>query len=59
MNLPGYNPDRRASRAELEAVLDAIRHSRRPIIYAGGGVIASGRQPQLRASSIGPASRWP
>src|SRR5438876_2800063 len=49
MNLPGYNPNRRASRKELEAVLEAIRRSRRPIIYAGGGIIASGASPQLKA----------
>lgn len=49
MNLPGYNPNRRASRKELEAVLEAIRKSRRPIIYAGGGIIASGASPQLKA----------
>src|SRR5438132_5849389 len=49
MNLPGYRPDRRASRQELEAVLQAIRASRRPIIYAGGGIIAAGATPQLRA----------
>src|SRR5262245_19868011 len=33
MNLPGYRPDRRASRAELEAVLEAVRQSKKPIIY--------------------------
>src|SRR5437762_4562338 len=49
MNLPGYRPDRRASRQELEAVLQAIRASRRPIIYAGGGIIAAGATRQLRA----------
>src|SRR5437879_8830664 len=49
MNLPGYRPERRASRQELEAVLRAIRASRRPIIYAGGGIIASGATPELRA----------
>jgi len=49
MNLPGYRPERRASRQELEAVLQAIRASRRPIIYAGGGIIASGATPELRA----------
>jgi acetolactate synthase-1/2/3 large subunit len=49
MNLPGYRPDRRASRQELEAVLQAIRASRKPIIYAGGGIIASGATPELRA----------
>jgi acetolactate synthase-1/2/3 large subunit len=49
MNLPGYQPERWASRKELEAVLEAIRHSKRPIIYAGGGIIASGASGPLRA----------
>src|SRR5262249_15367018 len=49
MNLPGYRPDVRANRQELEAVLDAVRHSRKPIIYAGGGIIAAGAAPHLRA----------
>jgi len=41
MNLPGYRPDRRASRAELLQVLDSVRQACRPIIYAGGGIIAA------------------
>ncbi len=49
MNLPGYRPDKRASRRELIAVLDAIRQSRKPIIYAGGGIIAAGASAELRA----------
>jgi len=49
MNLPGYRPDQRPSRHELEAVLEAIRQSHRPIIYAGGGIIASEAAPYLRA----------
>jgi acetolactate synthase-1/2/3 large subunit len=49
MHLPGYKPDRRASRAELEQVLEMIRNSRKPIIYAGGGVISSEAAPHLRA----------
>jgi acetolactate synthase-1/2/3 large subunit len=49
MNLPGYRPDRAPTRQELEAILDALRRSRRPIIYAGGGIIASGAAPHLRA----------
>jgi len=49
MSLPGYQPDRKASRPELQKVLDAIRQSRRPIIYAGGGVIASNAAVQLKA----------
>jgi acetolactate synthase-1/2/3 large subunit len=49
MNLPGYRPDRRAIRKELEAVLQAVRASRKPIIYAGGGIIASAAAPHLKA----------
>src|SRR5438132_4464021 len=49
MNLLGYKPDRRATRAELEAVLKAIRQSRKPIIYAGGGIVSSGAAPYLKA----------
>jgi acetolactate synthase I/II/III large subunit len=49
MNLPGYRPDRRASRTDLLAILDLIRQSRKPMIYAGGGIIASGAANELRA----------
>src|SRR5262249_5618112 len=49
MNLPGYRPHRQATRDQLEAVLAAVRASRKPIIYAGGGVIASGASQALRA----------
>ncbi|HEV3261592.1 MAG TPA: biosynthetic-type acetolactate synthase large subunit [Gemmataceae bacterium] len=49
MNLPGYRPDRRATRKELESVLEAVRHSRKPMIYAGGGIISSAAGPHLRA----------
>jgi acetolactate synthase-1/2/3 large subunit len=48
MNLPGYRPERRATRQQLEAVLDALRRSRKPIVYGGGGIIAAGAAPQLR-----------
>jgi acetolactate synthase-1/2/3 large subunit len=49
MNLPGYRPDRKASRQELKEVLAALRHSKKPIIYAGGGIISSNAAPYLRA----------
>jgi acetolactate synthase-1/2/3 large subunit len=49
MHLPGYRPDRRASRKELEAVLAEVRQSSRPIVYAGGGIISSGAAPALKA----------
>jgi acetolactate synthase I/II/III large subunit len=48
MDLPGYKPFRRAGRAELEAVLALIRQSRKPVIYAGGGIMAAGASAALR-----------
>src|SRR5262245_899558 len=49
MNLPGYKPYRRATRQELAAVLELIYQSRKPVVYAGGGIITSGAAPYLRA----------
>src|SRR6516162_10285180 len=49
MNLPGYRPYRRASRAELQKVLELIRNSKKPIVYAGGGIVSSNAAPYLKA----------
>jgi acetolactate synthase-1/2/3 large subunit len=49
MNLPGYQPHRRASRQELEQILHMVRQSNKPIIYAGGGITASDAAPYLKA----------
>lgn len=35
--------------ARIEAAIEALRQCRRPVIYAGGGVIAAGAHHQLRA----------
>ncbi|MBY0232641.1 MAG: biosynthetic-type acetolactate synthase large subunit [Gemmataceae bacterium] len=48
MNLPGYKPEQRATRQELEQVLALVRESRKPIIYAGGGIITAGASAHLR-----------
>ncbi len=48
MNLPGYKPYRRARKQELEQVLEMLRQSKKPIIYAGGGIIHSGAAPYLK-----------
>jgi acetolactate synthase-1/2/3 large subunit len=48
MNLPGYKPDRLATREQLEQVLALLRQSKKPIIYAGGGIVASGASTWLR-----------
>src|SRR5215468_9376139 len=49
MNLPGYKPYRRPTRPELEQVMEMVRRAKKPIIYAGGGVIASGAAAHLKA----------
>jgi acetolactate synthase-1/2/3 large subunit len=49
MDLPGYRPYQRVARPDLEKILGLLRDSRKPIIYAGGGIIASGAAPQLKA----------
>jgi acetolactate synthase I/II/III large subunit len=48
MNLPGYKPYRRAPKPELEPILQAIRASKRPMLYVGGGAIHSEASEQLR-----------
>ena len=50
MNLPGYRGhDERANAQQILAIAAAIRKAKRPVIYAGGGVIASGASEELRA----------
>ncbi|HUR52569.1 MAG TPA: thiamine pyrophosphate-binding protein, partial [Gemmataceae bacterium] len=49
MDLPGYRPIRKARRAELEPVVQAIRASKKPFIYAGGGVTHSSAAAELKA----------
>ncbi len=49
MNLPGYTLVRPLAQPEqLAQVAAAIRLAKRPIIYAGGGVIASEASPELK-----------
>jgi acetolactate synthase-1/2/3 large subunit len=49
MKLPGYRPFSQATREQLQAVLALLRQSKRPIIYAGGGVVAANASAELRA----------
>lgn len=49
MNLPGYaNKTRAAQPEQIRQVAAAIKLAKRPVIYAGGGVIASGASEELR-----------
>lgn len=48
-NLPGYSVrERRARQAQIKQVAAAIKLARRPIIYAGGGIVSSGASNHLR-----------
>jgi acetolactate synthase-1/2/3 large subunit len=50
MNLPGYRVEhRRAQPEQILQVAAAIKRARRPVIYAGGGIIMSGAADELRA----------
>ncbi|MEX0977514.1 MAG: thiamine pyrophosphate-dependent enzyme, partial [Pirellulales bacterium] len=51
MNLPGYRIEetRRAHPEQIAQVAAAIKRSKRPVIYAGGGIISSGASPELTA----------
>jgi len=48
MNLPGYHVDEyRASAAEIAQVAELISRAKRPVIYAGGGIIAAAAAEEL------------
>jgi len=49
MNLPGYHPEvRRPHPEQIAQVAAAIKRAKRPVIYAGGGVIAADAAAELR-----------
>jgi len=49
MDLPGYRIDhRRAQPEQIKQVAAAIRRARRPVIYAGGGIISANASQDLR-----------
>jgi len=49
MQLPGYRVGQRLARAEqIKQVAAAIEHSKRPVLYAGGGIILSDASDELR-----------
>jgi acetolactate synthase-1/2/3 large subunit len=48
MNLPGYHPElRKAAPEQIRQVIAAIKRSKRPILYVGGGCITSGASEEL------------
>ncbi len=49
IRLRSYNPVIRPNAKQIERAFELIERARRPIIYAGGGIIISGAHEELRA----------
>ncbi|MEW6266939.1 MAG: biosynthetic-type acetolactate synthase large subunit [Thermodesulfobacteriota bacterium] len=47
VRLPGYAPVTKGHPKQIEAILQAVKTARRPVIYAGGGVISSNASQEL------------
>jgi acetolactate synthase-1/2/3 large subunit len=47
VHLRGYNPTYKGHRRQIEKAIDLIAAAERPVIYAGGGVIASNASAEL------------
>ena len=50
MNLPGYRAtvSKDSPQEQIKQVAAAIKHARRPLIYAGGGIVTGGATEELR-----------
>ena len=49
VKLPGYRPDLRATREVYQQAIDMINDAKRPIIFAGHGIMLSGAMDVVRA----------
>jgi acetolactate synthase-1/2/3 large subunit len=47
VTLRGYNPTYKGHKRQIDKAIDLIEHAERPLIYAGGGVIASNASEEL------------
>ncbi len=47
INLPGYKPSFAGNIRQIKLAAEAINKSKRPVVYAGGGVISSNSSEQL------------
>jgi acetolactate synthase I/II/III large subunit len=57
VHLPGYQPTTEGNQKQIRIAAKALANSRRPIIYAGGGVIASNAAAEL--TELATADRFP
>ena len=47
VQLEGYDPDPALDEGQVSALVEALRHCRRPVAYIGGGVSAAGAEAEL------------
>jgi acetolactate synthase I/II/III large subunit len=48
IELPGYNPDIMPHSRQMKEIAKAIKKSRKPIVYSGGGIISGDATEELR-----------
>jgi acetolactate synthase-1/2/3 large subunit len=48
LNLPGYKPSVKGHPKQVQAAIDMIHASERPVLYAGGGIIRANAADRLR-----------
>jgi len=50
MNLPGYSPTKHPNAApeQIRQIAAAVQHSKRPVIYCGGGIVTGEASEELR-----------
>src|SRR5438105_9977077 len=53
LRLPGYQPTTEGNPKQIRIAPKALANSRRPIIYAGGGVVNANAAPELRELVLG------
>jgi len=49
VSLPGYRPTYKGHPAQISQAAGLINHAKRPVIYAGGGMVISGAHAELKA----------
>ncbi len=57
VHLPGYQPTTDGNQKQIRLAAKALANARRPVIYAGGGVVGAGAAAEL--TELGTADRFP
>ncbi len=57
VHLPGYQPTTDGNQKQIRLAAKALANSKRPVLYAGGGVVAANASEELRALAL--SDRFP